>query len=364
VTAVQLTLKSVIARPVVVPLKRPVVSKVGLFRDWPIILIDLYTNEGVVGHSYLEPYLKQSMRYIIPAIEDLAEAAKGQRVAPFDGYRRGIGSLHLVGREGVSLIAVSGLDMAAWDALAKAANMPTAGFLGGTIGPVPAYNSNGLWLTPVEQLAAEAGALVAEGGFTGLKLRLGREKLSDDLAAISAVRQGVGADVKLMCDFNQGLSLGDALVRCHALDDQGIYWFEEPTTYDNIPGYAQLARELKTPVQLGENFYGPRLLYQALLAGAGDYFMPDLMRIGGVSGWLRAAAITGAAGIPMSTHLYPEISAHLMRVTETAHWLEWQDWADPILSEPFQVKDGQLVVPDKPGHGIEWDEKAVAKFTP
>ena len=361
---VQLTLKSVRARPVVVPLKRPVVSKVGLFRDWPIILIDLYTNEGVVGHSYLEPYLKQSMRYIIPAIEDLAEAAKGQRVAPFDGYRRGIGSLHLVGREGISLIAVSGLDMAVWDALAKAANMPSAVLLGGTVGPVPAYNSNGLWLTPLDQLAAEAAALVAEGGFTGLKLRLGREKLSDDLAAIAAVREGAGADVKLMCDFNQGLSLGDALVRCHALDDQGIYWFEEPTTYDNIPGYAQLARELKTPVQLGENFYGPRMLYQALLAGAGDYFMPDLMRIGGVSGWLRAAAITGAAGIPMSTHLYPEMSAHLMRVTDTAHWLEWQDWADPILSEPFQLKDGQLIVPDRPGHGIEWDERAVAKFTP
>jgi mandelate racemase len=364
VTGVQLTLKSVRARPVVVPLKRPVVSKVGLFRDWPIILIDLYTNEGVVGHSYLEPYLKQSMRYIIPAVEDLAEAAKGQRVAPFDGYRRGIGSLHLVGREGISLIAVSGLDMAAWDALAKAANMPSAVFLGGTVGPVPAYNSNGLWLTPLNQLAAEAAALVAEGGFTGLKLRLGREKLSDDLAAITAVREGAGADIKLMCDFNQGLSLGDALVRCHALDDQGIYWFEEPTIYDNIPGYAQLARELRTPVQLGENFYGPRMLYQALLAGAGDYFMPDLMRIGGISGWLRAAAITGAAGIPMSTHLYPEMSAHLMRVTDTAHWLEWQDWADPILSEPFQLKDGQLIVPDKPGHGIEWDEKAVAKYTP
>ena len=363
-TGVQLTLKSVRARPVVVPLKRPVVSKVGLFRDWPIILIDLYTNEGVVGHSYLEPYLKQSTRYIVPAIEDLAEAAKGQRVAPFDGYRRGIGSLHLVGREGISLIAVSGLDMAAWDALAKAANMPSAVLLGGTVGPVPAYNSNGLWLTPLNQLAAEAAARVAEGGFTGLKLRLGREKLSDDLAAIAAVREGAGADVKLMCDFNQGLSLGDALVRCHALDDQGIYWFEEPTTYDNIPGYAQLARELKTPVQLGENFYGPRMLYQALLAGAGDYFMPDLMRIGGVSGWLRAAAITGAAGIPMSTHLYPEMSAHLMRVTDTAHWLEWQDWADPILSEPFQLKDGQLIVPAKPGHGIEWDEAAVAKFTP
>jgi mandelate racemase len=359
---VRLTLKSVRTRAVVVPLKRPVVSKVGLFRDWPMILIDLYTNEGIVGHSYLEPYLKNSVRYIVPAIEDLAEAAKGQPVAPFDIYRRGVGSLHLVGREGVSLIAVSALDMAAWDALAKAAGMPLAVFLGGTVGPVPAYNSNGLWLTPLDTLAAEAAALVAEGGFSGLKLRLGRETLADDLAAIAAVREAAGASVKLMCDFNQGLSLGDALVRCHALDDQGLYWFEEPTTYDNIPGYAQLARELKTPLQLGENFYGPRLLYQAVLAGASDYLMPDLMRIGGVSGWLRAVAITGAAGIPMSTHLYPEVAAHLMRVTDTAHWLEWQDWADPVLAEPFELNNGHLMVPDRPGHGIAWNEKAVAKF--
>src|SRR5438552_2142866 len=354
-----LTLKSVRARPVVVPLKRPVVSKVGLFRDWPMILIDLYTNEGVVGHSYLEPYLRQSIRYIIPAIEDLAMAAKDQPVAPFDAYRRGIGSLHLIGREGVSLIAVSGLDMAAWDAVAKAADMPLAVHLGGTVGAVRAYNSNGLWLTPIDTLATEAAALVDEGGFTALKLRLGREKLADDLAAIAAVREAAGADVKLMCDFNQGLSLGDALVRCHALDDQGLYWFEEPTTYDNTPGYAQLAREINTPIQLGENLYGPRLLYQAVLAGAGDYMMPDLMRIGGVSGWLRAAAITGAAGIPMSTHLYPEAAAHLMRVTDSAHWLEWQDWADPILEEPFELRDGQLIVPDRPGQGIEWNEQAV-----
>src|SRR5947199_10834534 len=153
-TRVRLTLKSVRARPVIVPLKRPVVSKVGLFRDWPMILIDLYTNEGIVGHSYLEPYLKQSARYIVPAIEDLAEAAKGQPVAPFDSYRRGIGSLHLIGREGVSLIAVSGLDMAAWDALAKAADMPLAVLLGGTTGPVPAYNSYGEGMTPEDTLPA------------------------------------------------------------------------------------------------------------------------------------------------------------------------------------------------------------------
>jgi mandelate racemase len=362
VVSSNLTLNHVRVRPVIVPLKRPVTSKVGSFAEWPLILIDLYTNEGVVGRSYLEPYLKNAFRYIIPAIEDLAAAAKGQPVAPLDAYRRGIGSLHLVGREGITLIALSGLDMAAWDAMAKAAGLPLAVYLGGTIGAVPAYNSNGLWPTAVDKLSTEAAELVAEGRFTALKLRLGREKLSDDLAAIAAVRGAAGPDVKLMVDFNQGMSLGDALVRCHALDGQGLYWIEEPITYDNIPGYVQLTRELKTPVQLGENFYGPRALYQSVLAGAGNYVMPDMMRIGGVTGWLRAAAVAGAAGIPMSSHLYPEIAAHLLRVTETAHWLEWQDWAYPILKEPFPLTAGHLAVPERPGVGIEWDEAGVTRF--
>ena len=252
--------------------------------------------------------------------------------------------------------------MAIWDALAKAVGLPLAVLLDGSLGGVPAYNSNGLWLNDVSTLAKEAKELVAEGQFTGLKLRLGRDRLADDLAAISAVREGAGDNIKLMVDFNQGLSLGDALARCHALDDEGLYWFEEPIVYNNLTGYAQLARELKTPVQIGENFYGPRAVHDALAAGACDYVMPDLMRIGGVSGWLRAAPIAAAAGLQVSTHLYPEFAAHLMRVTETAHWLEWQDWANPILKEPFSVKNGCLEIPDLPGAGIEWDEAAVAQY--
>jgi mandelate racemase len=165
-----------------------------------------------------------------------------------------------------------------------------------------------------------------------------------------------------MVDFNQGLPLGEALHRCHALDDQGLYWFEEPITYDNIAGYAQLTRELDTPVQLGENFYGPRDMHQAIAASAGDYVMPDLMRIGGVSGWLRSAPIAAAAGVQVSTHLYPEVAAHLMRVTETAHWLEWQDWANPILKEPFPVRDGRIEIANRPGAGIEWDERAIDRY--
>jgi mandelate racemase len=358
----KLTLKKVEVRSVILPLARPIVSKVGLYDEWPLILIDLYTEEGVVGCSYLEPYIKQSAHYLMPVILDLAEAFKGQPVSAFDFFQQGISSLHLVGREGMSMIAVAGLDMAVWDVLAKAAGMPLGVFLGGTLSPVPAYNSNGLWLTPLETLGEEAKALVDEGGFSGLKLRLGRERVEEDVTAITTVRQAVGAEVKLMCDFNQGMSLGEALHRCHALDDQGLYWFEEPIVYNNIPGYVQLTRELKTPIQIGENFYGPRALYQAVLDGACDYVMPDLMRIGGVTGWLRGAAIASAAGIPISTHLYPEIAAHLMRVTETAHWLEWQDWADPIMSEPFKLENGHLIIPDKPGNGIEWDEDAIRHY--
>ena len=358
----RLTFRSVTVRPVLVPMRRPVVSKVGLFDQWPMILIDIETEEGIVGRSYLEPYLKGSARSIVSVIHDLAAARAGQPIRPLDDFQKGLKSQNLVGNEGVSMIAVSGLDMAAWDALAKAANMPLAVFLGGSLGPVPAYNSNGLWLTDVASLGEEATELVAEGGFRGLKLRLGRERLADDLAAIDTVRAAVGDDIKLMVDFNQGLSLGDALHRCHALDDQGLYWLEEPIAYNNLAGFAQLARELKTPIQLGENFYGPRALYQALAMGCGDYVMPDLMRIGGVTGWLRSAAIAGAAGIEMSTHLYPEFAAHLMRVTETAHWLEWQDWADPILAEPFEPADGFLPVPNRPGAGIAWDEDAVRRY--
>ena len=358
----KLTLRSVDVRSVLIPLKRPVVSKVGRFDQWPMILIDLLTDEGIVGRSYLEPYLKQSVRYIIPAIEDLAAARRGQPVRPLDDFQTGRKALNLVGYEGVTMIAVAGLDMAAWDALAKAAGMPLAVLLGGSVGPVAAYNSNGLWLTDVATLGKEAADLVAEGQFKALKLRLGRDRLEDDLAAIETVRDSVGDHVKLMVDFNQGLTLGDALRRCHALDDQGLYWFEEPTTYDNLAGCAQLTRELETPVQLGENFYGPRELHKALAMGAGDYVMPDLMRIGGVSGWLRAVAVAGAAGIEVSTHLYPEVAAHLMRVTETAHWLEWQDWANPVLAEPFSVTDSRIVIPNRPGCGIDWDENAVKRF--
>ena len=356
----RLTIRGLTARPVLLPLERAVVARIATITEWPIVLIDLDTEEGVVGRSYLEPYIPKSMRYLVPALQDLGELLRGRTVTPVDLYDASRKSLHFVGYEGLSAIAVSGVDMAAWDALAKAAGRPLCVLLGGSVAPVRAYNSNGLWLHEPAAVADEAVALREEGGFEGLKLRMGRTRLRDDLAALEAVRRAVGGDMHLMVDFNQGLDLAEALERCHALDGHGLTWIEEPVVYDDLDGYRRLAAELDTPIQIGENFYGPRALYRALQAQACDYVMPDFMRIGGVTGWLRAAAIAGAAGVPVSTHLYPEVAAHVMRVTETAHWLEWQSWADPILQRPYAVEGGELHIPDVPGVGLEWDEAAVA----
>jgi mandelate racemase len=357
-----LTFRSLTARPVVLKLKRPVVARIATITDWPLILIDLLTEEGIVGRSYLEPYLVKSMRYIVPALHDLSTMLKGRRIAPVELFEASRRSLQFVGYEGLSLITASGLDMAAWDALAKAAGQPLCVLLGGSVGAVKAYNSNGLWLKKPGAVAQEAVELRDEGGFTGLKLRLGRDRVSDDLATLGAVRKAVGDDTHLMIDFNQGLDLAEALHRCHMLDDTGLAWIEEPIVYDNLDGCAQLTRELKTPIQIGENFYGPREMHKALQKKACDLVMPDFMRIGGVTGWIRAAAIAGAAGVPMSTHLYPEVAAHVMRVTETAHWLEWQNWANPILQNPYPIVDGMLQIPDVPGVGLEWNEDAVAAY--
>jgi len=270
------------------------------------------------------------MKYLIPALLDFGEMLKGQRVSPVDLYEKARKSLHFVGYQGLSMIAVAGLDMAAWDALAKAADVPLCVLLGGSVGPVNAYNSNGLWLQSPESAAAEALELLAErgGGFRALKLRLGGPDPRDDLATIKAVRDAIGDDIDLMVDFNQALNLADAWRRSWLSLDRGTGPLRQ---FRQLRPAHRLTAELKTPIQIGENFYGPRDVHLALQKKACDLIMPDFMRIGGVTGFLRSAAIAGAAGIPISTHFYPEVGAHVMRVSESAYLLEWLDWSYPVL---------------------------------
>jgi mandelate racemase len=210
-------------------------------------------------------------------------------------------------------------------------------------------------------VADEAERLL-EGGFRAVKLRLGYPTLAADLAAVRAVRKRLPDSVELMVDFNQALSVEEALERGRAIDGEGVFWIEEPIRHDDYRGCAELARELATPVQIGENFSLPEQMAEAIAAGACDFVMPDLERIGGVTGWQRAASIAAERAVPMSSHLFPEASAHLLAVTPTCHFLEYVDWADAILAEPLAIVGGAAVIPRRPGTGVVWDEKAVERY--
>ena len=258
-------------------------------------------------------------------------------------------------------MALSALDAALWDALAIAAGRPLATVLGSAPRRVPAYNSNGLGLMGPQATAEEALKMVADG-FRAVKLRLGYSTLEEDVAVTRAVRRALPDAVTLMTDYNQALDLPEALRRGHALQNEGIYWIEEPIRHDDYAGNAALAGELSVAIQIGENFNGPQAMAEALAANACDLVMPDLARIGGVSGWMQAAGLAASRGIPMSSHLFSETSAHLLAATPTGHWLEYMDWANAIVQEPLKIEDGFAVIPDRPGCGLVWDEAAVTRY--
>ncbi|HYW77265.1 MAG TPA: enolase C-terminal domain-like protein [Gammaproteobacteria bacterium] len=358
----QLTIRDLRCRAVSVPIARPLVTRVVTVDRVRLLLIDLLTEEGITGSAYLFGYLARSHAYFSAVLRDIGELTRGAALAPAALYERVRQAFTLMGHGGIAAMAAAGFDMACWDALAKAAGLPLASLLGAVPQPVKAYNSNGLGLIGADEAGAQAQELLAEGGFDALKARLGRATWADDLAAVRAIRAAVGEQVLLPVDFNQALTRVQALRRCRALDREGIYWIEEPIVYDDLAGCVALRREIATPIQLGENFYRPRAVADAIAAGACDYMMFDVMRIGGVTGWLRAAALAEAAGIEVSSHLMPEVSAHLLAAMPTGHWLEYVDWANPILAEPLQVREGHVALQQTPGTGIAWNEEAVARY--
>ena len=357
----RLTVRAIRAVAVEVPMRHVLGTSQAAVRAAPLLLVDLETEEGVTGRAYLFCYVPAAAAAIAAILAEIERSMRGERVAPVDLWKKLTRRFTLIGVQGVVRMAMAAFDVACWDALAIAAGLPLATLLGGTPRPVRAYNSNGLGLMDTQALADEAEELV-QGGFEGVKLRLGYPTLADDIAAVRAVRARVGDGVQIMVDYNQALSVAEALERGRALDAEGIAWLEEPIRHDDYAGSAKLARELSTPVQIGENFSLAYGMEQALEAGACDLVMPDLERIGGVTGWQRAAALAAARGIEMSTHLFPEVSSHLLAVTPTAHWLEYVDWAAPILAQPLRVVDGMAIPSECPGNGLAWNEEAVARY--
>src|SRR6267378_2952684 len=355
-------IRSLTTRGVMVPLKFTLGTSAAVIKAVPLLLVDLLNEDGVTGRAYTFCYRPSGAVAISSHLFEAVDILKGKDTTPLDAAQILLRQFALLGVTGTVRMALSLLDMAMWDAIAQMQHVPLCSLLGSSPKPLRAYDSRGLGLMEPDRLAEETKTLL-ESGLRAVKLRLGYPSLSEDLAALRAVRKSISSsDVAIMVDYNQALTSTEAILRGRALEREGIYWLEEPIAHEDYEASAALARELKVPVQIGENFNGPEGLLRAIIARASDYVMPDVARIGGVTGWLQAAGIAAAHGIEMSSHLMPEVSAHLLCATPTAHWLEYVDWADAIIEEPLKIRDGMVQTSERTGSGIAWDEAKLKRL--
>lgn len=343
---------------VVVPMP-PHRTASGVITSSPLALLTLRTDDGVEGHSITFTYTEAALRPTADLLRNLMTLVVGQALAPAEASDALHGRLRLLGTHGLAGMAIAGIDMALWDALARARNVPLCRLLGGSTRPTRAYGGVGY---EGERGSAQAAEAWARQGLRGVKAKIGYPTLEEDLAVIRAMRAAVGPDVEIMVDYNQSLSPTEAQRRLHVLDDEGLAWIEEPVAAHDHAALARLAATARTPLQAGENWWGPLEFRQALDAGARDHLMPDAMKCGGVTGWMRIAALAQAHGIPVSSHLWPEVSAQLLAATATAHRLEYADWWNPVLQRPLLLEKGNAVLDESPGSGIAFDTTAIERF--
>ena len=353
------TIQSFRVRTVRVPMTEPHKTASGVVTESPLVLTDVITDTGISGHSIVFTYTPAVLKPTAELIQNCEALVKDEVLAPAEVEQKLAKRFRLLGTQGLVGIALAAIDMALWDALARVHSMPLVRLLGGVEKPVRAYGAVGYD-------GVQGSAKAAEGwrarGFTGIKAKIGYPTVQEDVAVVRAMRKVTGDDMAIMVDYNQCLTPTEAVERLRVLDEEGITWVEEPTLAHDYAGHALVAREARTPIQCGENWWGTLDMLHAIEAQASDFVMPDVMKIGGVTGWLRAATLAHAKGIRMSNHLWPEISARLLCCTPTAHWLEYADWWNPILAEPLRVEKGMAIVGDAFGTGVDWNEDAVRRF--
>jgi mandelate racemase len=344
-------------RAIRLPMREPHQTASGTVSESPLVLTDVFMDDGTVGHSVVFTYTPAALGPTAELVRSFEALVKGDALAPADVEQKLARRFRLLGTQGLVGMALAAIDMALWDALARLHRVSLAQLLGGVAKPVQAYGAVGY---DGEAKSARVAEDWAKRGFKGVKAKIGYPTVAQDVAVIRAMRSAAGPDVAIMVDYNQCLTPGEAVQRMRVLDDEGLAWVEEPTLAHDYAGHAWVAREAKTPIQCGENWWGALDLQHAVDAHASDYLMPDVMKIGGVTGWQRAAAIAATRGLRVSNHLWPEISAQLLAVTPTAHWLEYADWWNDIIREPLVIRDGMTDAGGASGSGVDWNEAAIA----
>jgi mandelate racemase len=330
----------------------------GVITESPLVLTDVITDEDVTGHSIVFTYTAAALQPTADLIRSFEPLLKGEQLAPREIEHKLARRFRLLGTQGLVGMALAGIDMALWDALARSRNTSLVQLLGGVEKPLRAYGAVGYD-------GVSGSARVAENwarrGFKGIKAKIGYPDVKEDIDVIRAMRAAAGEDVAIMVDYNQSLTPVEAVQRLRQLDNEGLTWVEEPTLAHDYDGHAWVAREVNVPIQCGENWWGALDLRHAIDARASDYVMLDAMKIGGITGWMRAASLAEIHGIPVSSHLWPEVSWQLLCVTPTAHWLEYVDWWNTIVSEPLGIECGMAISHQTVGTGVEWNEESISR---
>jgi mandelate racemase len=352
--------KGVRVRAVKVPMEQPHQTASGAVSESPLVLTDVTTSDGITGHSIVFTYTAAALKPTGDLIKNFESLVVGDTLAPATVAQNLTSRFRLLGTQGLVGIALAAIDMALWDALARTLDTSLVRLLGGVERPIPAYGGIGYDGATGSAKAAEEWA---KRGFTGVKAKIGYPTVEEDVEVIRAMRKAAGDDMAIMVDYNQSLTPVEAVQRLKVLDDEGLDWVEEPTLAHDYRGHALVSREARTPIQCGENWWGVLDMQHAIDAQASDYMMPDVMKIGGVSGWMQAAALAQTKGIPLSNHLWPEISTQLLCATPTAHRLEYIDWWNPILAEPLRVEESMAIPSGAAGCGVSWREENVASYS-
>ena len=344
-----------------IPLPRPVGTAIHRMRSVGCVLTTIRTTDGVTGEGFAFTLDADRLRSFDEMVRGLSPYVVGHDVRDVEKVWHDIwAAINPTGHKGVTISALSAIDVALWDAFGRTVGQPLAKLFGGMRERVDTYASSGLWLgDTIDDLVAEAQGFV-DRGFLGMKIRVGGPSPDDDIERVRAVREAVGRTVDLYVDVNQGLSPKQAIRLGRRLEEFDLVWIEEPVAAHDLVGHAEVRARLDTAIASGETEY-TRFGMQAMLdAGAVDILMPDLQRIGGFSEFRRSAALASTRNIDVSSHFFTEYSLSMAGSIANCTSVEHIDWFSPLFAESPELDAGQLVVPDRPGTGFTFDPGSVA----
>ena len=332
-----------------------------------IVPVEVETDEGAVGvgATYFGGALTGSLKR---AVEELGALCIGEdpvRVEAVTAKLRGAAGS--AGPGGILNLALSAIDTALWDLRAKSTGLPLWKLLGGARDRVPTYASGALMRGLSLDRVVAAAATLKERGWREMKTQMalpGETTPAKEVERMRRVRDAIGPDIKLMCDINQRWRPEQAIDIGRRVEDEGVglFWLEDVTTADDFPGLARVTAALSTPVAGGEYVWGIAPFRHMLEARSVDVVMIDLVRVGGITQWLKVAGMAEAFNLPVVSHLIPEVHVHLIGAIPNGLTVEYMPWLMPLFKEVPLQHDGELVLPTVPGLGLEFDHTTIERY--